>query len=118
MHNKNMELDLFSLPDDDGASYGNKLDVVKMDFLSTETVTWKELFSGYDELHAITYSSGVNAYCVSKRSKLRSVTAAMRSERSTHKYNLIYSPNTSNLQNMQCLSAYSAFYLCTKAVQS
>ena len=60
MHNKNMELDLFSLPDDDGASYGNKLDVVKMDFLSTETVTWKELFSGYDELHAITYSSGVN----------------------------------------------------------
>ena len=32
--------------------------------------------------------------------------------------NLIYSPNTSNLQNMQCLSAYSAFYLCTEAVQS
>lgn len=60
MHNKNIELDLFSLPDDDGALYGNKLDVVKMDFLSTETVTWKELFSGYDELHAITYSSGVN----------------------------------------------------------
>lgn len=60
MNNENMELDLFSLPDDDGTSYGNKLDVVKMDFLSTETVTWKELFSGYDELHAITYSSGVN----------------------------------------------------------
>lgn len=60
MNDKNIELDLFSLPDDDGASYGNKLDVVKMDFLSTETVTWKELFSGYDELYAITYSSGVN----------------------------------------------------------
>lgn len=36
------------------------LDVVKMDFLEAETVTWKELFSGYDELHAITYSSGIN----------------------------------------------------------
>ena len=34
------------------------------------------------------------------------------------KYNLIYSSNISNLQNVQRLSAYYAFYLCTKAVQS
>ena len=31
-----------------------------MDFEEAERMTWKELFSGFDELHAITYSSGVN----------------------------------------------------------
>lgn len=35
------------------------LDVVKMEFLEAETLSWKELFSGFDTLHAITYSSGI-----------------------------------------------------------
>ncbi len=60
MNSRNMELDLFSLSADDETSYGNRIDVVKMDFLCSETLTWKDLFSGFDELHAITYSSGVN----------------------------------------------------------
>ena len=36
-----------------------KIDVVKMDFLEAETTTWQELFSGYNKLYAITYSSGI-----------------------------------------------------------
>ena len=35
------------------------LDVVKMDFVEAESVTWQELFEGFDTLHAITYSSGI-----------------------------------------------------------
>lgn len=38
---------------------GPRLDVVKMEFLEAESVTWQELFHGFDELHAITYSSGI-----------------------------------------------------------
>lgn len=39
---------------------GRALDVVKMEFLEAETLGWRELFSGFDTLHAITYSSGIN----------------------------------------------------------
>lgn len=50
------EMDLFGMiPGDD-----NKIDVVKMDFLEAEITTWRELFSGYNKLYAITYSSGLN----------------------------------------------------------
>ena len=38
--------------------HGN-LDVVKMEFSGAETVSWQDLFSGFDTLHAITYSSGI-----------------------------------------------------------
>lgn len=41
-------------------SVGNTLDVVKLDFVEAETVGWQDLFSGFDTLHAITYSSGIN----------------------------------------------------------
>lgn len=40
------------------SQHGN-LDVVKMDFSGAETVSWQDLFSGFDTLHAITYSSGI-----------------------------------------------------------
>ena len=40
-----------------------KLDVVKMEFAGVDTLRWPELFSGYDSLHAITYSSGVGFVC-------------------------------------------------------
>lgn len=35
------------------------LDVVKMEFLEAETMPWQDLFRGFDEIHAITYSSGI-----------------------------------------------------------
>ena len=37
----------------------NKLAVTKLDFVEGMYMSWQELFSGYNELHAITYSSGV-----------------------------------------------------------
>lgn len=37
-----------------------KLDVVKLSYISAEAMTWQELFKGYEELHAITFSSGIN----------------------------------------------------------
>ena len=37
-----------------------KLDVVKMEYISAESVEWTELFDGFDRLYAITFSSGIN----------------------------------------------------------
>lgn len=41
----------------------NKLDVAKLEFAYGETLTWEELFSGFDTIYAITYSSGVGFIC-------------------------------------------------------
>ena len=38
----------------------SKIDVVKLSYISSETVTWQDLFNGYDELYAVTFSSGIN----------------------------------------------------------
>lgn len=38
----------------------SKIDVVKLSYVSSESLTWQELFSGYNELYAITFSSGIN----------------------------------------------------------
>lgn len=38
----------------------SNLDVVKMEFGEVESVSWQELFSGFDTLYAITYSSGLD----------------------------------------------------------
>jgi hypothetical protein len=39
------------------------LNVVKLDYVGAETLTWQELFAGFDTLYAITYSSGINFVC-------------------------------------------------------
>ena len=36
------------------------MDVVKLEFGEVESVSWQELFSGFDTLYAITYSSGLD----------------------------------------------------------
>ena len=41
-------------------SCGSHLDVVKMEYIECQSMTWEELFSGFDYLHAITYSSGID----------------------------------------------------------
>lgn len=41
------------------AENSQKLDVVKMSFSGAESLSWRELFSGFDKLYAITYSSGI-----------------------------------------------------------
>ena len=51
--------DLFS--SSNGMSNGemSKLDVVKMDYVYSESITWQELFSGFNSIKAITFSSGI-----------------------------------------------------------
>lgn len=41
----------------------NTLDIVKLDYVEAQTMTWQELFAGFDTLHAITYSSGITFVC-------------------------------------------------------
>ena len=38
---------------------GETLDVVRMEFIEAETLRWQDLFSGFDTLRAITYSSAI-----------------------------------------------------------
>ena len=40
-----------------------KLDVVRLAFEGAETLSWRELFEGFDSLRAITYSSGIGFAC-------------------------------------------------------
>ena len=47
----------------DGVKDSNHLDVVKLKYESCESLTWKDLFSGFDDLYAITYSSGIGFVC-------------------------------------------------------
>ena len=55
-------ISLFDVDDDCScvSSSGTKLEVVKLNYESAESVTWQDLFSGFDSLYAITFSSGVN----------------------------------------------------------
>jgi len=41
----------------------SKIDVVRAEFIEAETLSWKELFEGYNNLFAITYSSGIRFIC-------------------------------------------------------
>ena len=41
-------------------SSSGSLDVVRMEFAGAETCSWQDRFSGFDTLHAITYSSGID----------------------------------------------------------
>ena len=47
----------------DGVKDSNHLDVVKLKYESCESLTWQKLFSGFDDLYAITYSSGIGFVC-------------------------------------------------------
>lgn len=40
-------------------SSGSKIDVVQMKYIGVQSTCWQELFSGYNRLFAITYSSGI-----------------------------------------------------------
>lgn len=41
----------------------NNLEVVKMSFIDAKSLTWRALFSGFDTLYAITYSSSIDFVC-------------------------------------------------------
>lgn len=38
----------------------SKLEVVKLEYVRAESLTWQELFSGFSKIRAITYSSGID----------------------------------------------------------
>ena len=50
----------FEIVDSPNSKSGIKLDVVKLSFEHAESMTWQELFSGFEHLYAITFSSGIN----------------------------------------------------------
>lgn len=41
----------------------SKLNVIKAEFLEVQTLSWEELFAGFDKIYAITYSSSVDFIC-------------------------------------------------------
>lgn len=55
--------DLFATVSSHASEGLRKLDVVKMSYVGAENLTWEELFSGFDSLKAITFSSGISFVC-------------------------------------------------------
>ena len=53
------QLSLFDENEDNNTAHLGNLNVVRLEFLEGHSTSWQELFTGYDELHAITYSSGI-----------------------------------------------------------
>ena len=49
---------LFDLDDKDDSL--SKLDVVRVCFQDSESLNWRDLFEGFDDIKAITYSSGLS----------------------------------------------------------
>lgn len=62
MSDNNLEnnLSLFEEVDSSKPKTANKLDVIKLIYDRAESMTWRELFSGYNHLRAITFSSGIS----------------------------------------------------------
>ncbi len=44
-------------------SMTGKIDVVEMSFVGADTTDWQNLFSGYNRLYVVTYSSGISFIC-------------------------------------------------------
>ena len=52
------ELSLFDLDEDTEST--KKISIVEAEFKKIHTMNWEDLFQGFDELYAITYSSGID----------------------------------------------------------
>ena len=46
--------------EDDNKSVLQSIDVVKLKYIGAEKTDWQQLFSGFDTMHAITFSSGIS----------------------------------------------------------
>ena len=51
-------MDLFGETESGETGTAMKLDVVRMEYAGAESLSWEELFDGFDDLKAITFSSG------------------------------------------------------------
>lgn len=58
-HRIDNNFSLFEEADSPKSNSGNKLEVVKLVYDHADSVTWQDLFSGYNHLCAITFSSGI-----------------------------------------------------------
>jgi len=64
--NQTENFSIFDMQDDEQMSLANtssKIDVVRAKFIEAETMSWEELFEGYNKLYSITYSSGIDFIC-------------------------------------------------------
>ncbi len=52
-------MNLFEYMNDNGIDSGSRIEVVRLDYVGSELVTWKELFTGFNKIYAITFSSGL-----------------------------------------------------------
>ena len=52
-------MNLFEYMNDNGIDKGSRIEVVKLDFVNSELLKWKELFTGFNKIYAITFSSGL-----------------------------------------------------------
>ncbi len=52
-------MNLFDYMSDNGIDNGSRIEVVKLDYVHSELLTWKELFDGFNKIYAITFSSGL-----------------------------------------------------------
>lgn len=57
---ENTQMSFLSAENTPVSEQKDKIDVVKLDFIQGETTDWETLFSGFNSLKAITFSSGVN----------------------------------------------------------
>ena len=55
----NNTADMFDLFGERKSPAAPRLDVVKLDYVESGALSWRELFSGFDRLKAITFSSGI-----------------------------------------------------------
>ena len=55
------QMSLFDMEDSRiGFDIAKRLQVVKAQFIEAQSVVWQELFEGFDEIYAITFSSGID----------------------------------------------------------
>ncbi len=52
-------MNIFEYMNDNGIDGGSRIEVVKLDYVHSELLTWKELFAGFNKIYAITFSSGI-----------------------------------------------------------
>lgn len=55
-----MTMNLFDYLDDNKIDSSPRIEVVKLEYEGSELLTWRDMFSGFDSLYAITFSSGIN----------------------------------------------------------
>jgi len=66
LNQENSNISLFDNQDDEQISLADtcgKLDIVHVNYIDVKSMTWEDLFDGYDSLYAITYSSGIDFIC-------------------------------------------------------